>query len=370
LVSTSWFKSSRLVISVQSDIGNEVPREPLSVRSQSVLVGAAALTATFGVLLFLLLPGQSASPQADRHLARFVPSSRQSAAMQFEIVRTRNFQTETITDGYVAANGGWTSATASSGPVAHGIPVLQSQSADLVQAEGDLSTARAQLVAAAANEQRQHALYQADGASLKDWQQAQVDATTSASALAAARNKLRLLGKSDQDILALERKGGAGRIFVIGNQSLVWLVANVREADAPHVHVGDQAQISFPTLGGRSLSATISYMGSAVDPLTHRLAVAALYKNADGTLKPNMLASFDILDHDDATAPAVPRNAIIYEGEQARVWVVQPDGNYTLRDVTVGRSRDGYAEISHGLSAGERIVTAGALFIDQPSAGG
>ena len=337
-----------------------------------MLVGAAALAAAAGVLLFLLMPGHGAAPEPGRRMARLVPGVQQSSAMQFETVRTRTFQTETVTDGYVTANGGWTLASAPAGAVGRGVPVLQGQSADLIQAEGDLATARAQLVAAAANERRQHALYQADGASLKDWQQAQADAATAASALAAARNKLRLLGKDEQGILALERKGdgSASRIFVVGDSSLVWLVANVREADAPHVHIGDRASVNIPSLDGNNLSATVNYIGSSVDPATHRLPVAALYKNADGALKPNMLANFDILDRDIAQAPAVPKNAIIYEGEQARVWVVQPDGNFTLRDVTVGRSHDGYAEIVRGLSAGERIVTTGALFIDQASAGG
>jgi cobalt-zinc-cadmium efflux system membrane fusion protein len=291
--------------------------------------------------------------------------------MRSEIVRTRMFQTETVTDGYIAANGGWTAVSAR-GSAAHGMPVLQGQSADLIQAEGDLATAQAQFVTAAANERRQHGLYQADGASLKDWQQAQTDATTAASALAGARNKLRVLGKDERGILALERRndGSASRIFTIGDSSLVWLVANVREADTPHVHIGDRVSVSIPSLNGRNLSATVNYIGGAVDPATHRLAVAALYKNTDGALTPNMLASFDILDHDDAQAPAVPQNALIYEGEEAHVWVVQPDGRFTLRTVTVGRSRDGYAEIVRGLVAGERIVTAGALFIDQASAGG
>jgi membrane fusion protein, heavy metal efflux system len=355
---------------VQNDRTNEVSRAPLSLRSQGVLVGAAALVAVAGVLLFLLMPGQGAAPESGRRMVRLVPGAQQSSAMQFETVRTRVFQTETVTDGYVAANGGWASSASAS--VGRGMPVLQGQSADMIQAEGDLATARAQLVAARANEQRQHALYQADGAALKDWQQAQVDATTAASALSAARNKLRLLGKDEQGILALERRGdgSASRIFTIGDSSLVWLVANVREADAPHIHIGDRTFVTIPSLDGRNLSATINYIGSTVDPATHRLPVAALYKNTDGVLKPNMLANFDILDHDVVQAPAVPKNAIIYEGEQARVWVVQPGSNFTLRDVTVGRSHGGYTEIVRGLTAGERIVTTGALFIDQASAGG
>jgi cobalt-zinc-cadmium efflux system membrane fusion protein len=364
-------ESFQRALFVQNDTADEAPRAALSLRSQGVLVGAAALAAA-GVLLFLLPPGQGAPPETGRRMARFVPGAQQSRAMQFEIVHSRTFQTETVTDGYVAANGGWALASATPGSVAHGIPILQGQSADLIQAEGDLTTARAQFVTAAANEQRQHALYQADGASLKDWQQAQVDATTAASALAAARNKLRVLGKDEQGILALERRndGSASRIFTIGDSTLVWLVANVREADAPHVHIGDQVFVGVPGLPGKKLVATVNYIGSAVDLATHRLAVAALYKNANGALKPNMLANFDILDHDGVQAPAVPQNALVYEGEDARVWVVQPDGRLTLRTVTVGRSHDGYAEIVRGLTAGERIVTAGALFIDQASAGG
>lgn len=332
-------------------------------------MGAAALAAATAVLLFLLGPGHGEAPPTGR-LARFVPSGQQSAAMQFQTVSTRSFQTETVTDGYVAANGGWTSSATA--PVGRGMPVLQGQSADMIQAEGDLATARAQLVAARANEQRQHALYQADGAALKDWQQAQVDATTAASALSAARNKLRVLGKSDQDILTLERKSadGAGRIFSIGDTSLVWLVANVREADAAHVHLGDQAEVTLPALGGKKLLATIAYKGEVIDTATHRLAVAALYKNSGHALSPNMLANFDILDRDSAVAPAVPRNAILYEGDQARLWVVGASGNFTVRFVKVGRIHDGYAEITNGLSAGERIVTGGALFLDQASTGG
>jgi cobalt-zinc-cadmium efflux system membrane fusion protein len=355
---------------VQNDMANEVPREPLSLRSQGVLVGAAALAAAAGVLLFLLVPGQGAAPDSGRRMARLVPGLQQSSAMQFETVRTRTFRTETVTDGYVAANGGW--ASSATAPVGRGMPVLQGQSADMIQAEGDLATARAQLVAARANEQRQHALYLADGAALKDWQQAQVDATTAASALSAARNKLRVLGKSDQDILTLERANaaGVGRIFSIGDISLVWLVANVREADAAHVHLGDQAEVTLPALAGKKLLATIAYKGEVIDTATHRLAVAALYKNSDHALSPNMLANFDILDRDSAVAPAVPRSAILYEGDQARLWVVGSRGDFTMRSVKVGRIRDGYAEITNGLSAGERIVTGGALFLDQASTGG
>ena len=356
---------------MQDDIVDQASSRRLPLRAQAMLVGCLAAAAAVAATFFLLRPGKGAEPQAETRPPRLMTDGRQGGAQQYEIVRLQNFQTETLTDGYVAPNGGWSSAgrTVLRGP---GIPVLQGQTADLIQAEADLATARAQLVAASANERRQHALYQADGASLKDWQQAQVDAATAASTMAAAQNKLRALGKDEASIQALERNsdGAAPRVFRIGSPALVWLVANIREGDAGHVHIGDRAEVTIPGLQGRILEARIGYIGSAIDPVTHRLPVAALYRNADGLLRPNMLASFDILDRDESLAPAVPQNAIIYEGEQARVWVLQPTGRLVLRDVTVGRLHKASAEILSGLRAGERVVTGGALFIDQAPAGG
>jgi cobalt-zinc-cadmium efflux system membrane fusion protein len=335
-----------------------------------MLVAAIAVAVVTGVLLFRLMPVWGQSPASDEHMARLVSGAQGNPAMPFETVGVKIFQTETLADGYVAANGGWTSSAAST-MTAQGMPVLQGQSADLIQAEGDLATSHAQFVAANANEQRQHALYQADGASLKDWQQAQVDAATAASGLSAARNKLRLLGKSDRAILALERMGGSSvpRIFSVGDSSLVWLVADIREADVGHVHLGDKVDVTLPAAGGKKLTATITYIDSAIDPISHRLAVAAAFRNSDHALSPNMLAAFDILDRDAVEAPAVPQSAVIYEGDQARVWRADAHGNVSRRLVQVGRIRDGYAEIIKGLSAGDRIVAGGALFLDQASTG-
>jgi len=61
----------------------------------------------------------------------------------------------------------------------------------------------------------------------------------------------------------------------------------------------------------------------------------------------------------------VPQQAIVYEGETARVWVASADDTIAARPVRVGQTADGMVEILSGLSEGEKVVTSGALFIDR-----
>jgi len=57
---------------------------------------------------------------------------------------------------------------------------------------------------------------------------------------------------------------------------------------------------------------------------------------------------------------AVPASAIVERGALTSVWAVSREGIARLRLVKLGRTLDGRVEVLSGLSAGERIVTAGA----------
>jgi cobalt-zinc-cadmium efflux system membrane fusion protein len=61
----------------------------------------------------------------------------------------------------------------------------------------------------------------------------------------------------------------------------------------------------------------------------------------------------------------VPQSAVVYEGEEARVWVARDDGSVESRKIRVGRTQDDVVEVTQGLTAGEKIITSGALFIDR-----
>ena len=371
---------------------------------------------------------ENARPRtSDAQPGTFRPTKEQWAGFKIEPAQLVSFRPEQVTEGSIAIDDDVTTPVFShySGRVTKliaklgdqvelGAPLFEIQASEFVQAQNDLitalanlQTARSQLAQAQTNEKRAHELYLAQGGALKDWQQAQTDLVTAQNtirsneiALAAVRNRLRILGKSDKEIASLEAQptqkldpvaivtapiggtitqrqiglgqyinsmagGASSPIYTIGNLSTVWLIANVRETDAPMMHVGQSVEVHVLAFPARVFKAKISWVAPSIDPNTHRLLVRADVENPEGALKPGMFANFSIITGEAETAPAVPQPAIVYEGDAARVWVARDDGTIAARSVRTGRIADGMVEILAGLSQGEKVVTSGALFIDR-----
>lgn len=291
--------------------------------------------------------------------------------------------------------------------VAKGQPLLQIASPDVVEARNALAAAQAQRATAAAQLQiatdtaaRQQAIYQTAGGALKDYRQSQSDLVAARSvlasadsALAAARDKLALFGQqgggnplSTQSIFRSPVSGtvatrdvapgqyvGAGGdkpVMTIADLSRVWLIAQLPESDTAAVHVGDRVQVTTPAYPGRTFDARIDNIAAQLDPATHRLPVRATVANPDGALKPQMFASFQISRAvDPGSAIRVPSAAVIHEGDSARVWVLGANGLLHSQPVQVSDSTDTTDTIASGLKRGDRIVTAGALFINEAGNG-
>jgi len=107
-----------------------------------------------------------------------------------------------------------------------------------------------------------------------------------------------------------------------------------------------------------------------MDPNTHRLPVRAEIDNTDGALKPEMLANFRIVTGADESASSVPKDAVVFEGTAAHVWVANPEKKtLEIRPVDLGLIQGGQIQVTNGLKAGEQIVVAGAVFIDRAASG-
>ncbi len=297
--------------------------------------------------------------------------------------------------------------------VARGQPLLRIASPELVDARNALLTAAAQSVAATeavrisqANARRQKEIYETAGGALKDYLQAQADLVTAQSsarsaesALRTARDRLGLFGKSAAETHALESPGrgmgseastvyrapvsgviadrsvapgqfvsagGSTPLLTITDPGHVWLVAQLPESEAAAIRLGDHVSVSTPALPGRTFAATIDNIGAALDPNTHRLPVRATVVNADGALKPQMFASFVIRRSLTGGAGVlVPAGAVIHEGDSARVWVLTRDGVLHGRPVVTGDTEGSFTRIVRGLDTGDKVVTAGALFVNE-----
>jgi cobalt-zinc-cadmium efflux system membrane fusion protein len=215
--------------------------------------------------------------------------------------------------------------------------------------------------------------------------------------LQAVRNRLRLLGKTDAEIETFENTGiitpdapvyspiagtvlqrqiGPGQyidagastsdpVMLIGDVSKVWLVAYVREADADRVKLNQSLKFTVLTLPGQVFEARVSYVASSLDSASRRLLVRASVDNPSGRLKPEMFASARITMDETSASPAIHRDAIIYEGDVARVWVAYQDGAIELRRIKVGLTNGDFAQVTSGLAANEKVITRGSLFIDR-----
>ena len=157
---------------------------------------------------------------------------------------------------------------------------------------------------------------------------------------------------------------------MIGDLPPSRLTAFVRETDASIVSVGQELSFNVLALPVRHpLAARIDYVAAAIDPATRRLLVRATVDNRDGLLKPEMFANVTIYSGGDHSAVGVPKQALIYEGDQVRVWVAHEDKSIELRQIKTGLTNGDLVEVDGNLKPGEQIVTKGSLFIDRAASG-
>jgi len=113
----------------------------------------------------------------------------------------------------------------------------------------------------------------------------------------------------------------------------------------------------------------VSYVAATLDPTSRRLLVRAVIPNPDGSLKPEMFATVNIYTGEGDAYPAVPREAVIFEGGDAHVWVANQNQTLELRKIMPGMSEAGMVQVLDGVRSGERVVSKGSLFIDRAAAG-
>jgi len=357
---------------------------------------------------------RGAAPSGASHPAAtpggtFHPTNAQLRALTVETVRAASFENVIVTDGRIGINteratpvfsahtGRVIEVLARAGErVRRGQVLARLDAVEYAQGLNDLRSSAAQLALASSVAQRKRALLEARGASLQDVEQAEADMAAAQGANAAARMRLRSLGASAADIERLSAAGSGGGaetvalirapiagtitdreigpgqflqagnatpLFTVSDTGSVWLWANVRETDAARVRVGQRIEAELAALPNQPLAGRLDFVAAAIDAATHRLAVHATLGNRDGCLKPEMLATVRIHLGDARNSPAVPESAVVRDGETARVWVVS-DGGIAARTVKLGRRSAAAVEVIDGLSAGERIVTRGALLVD------
>jgi membrane fusion protein, heavy metal efflux system len=275
------------------------------------------------------------------------------------------------------------------------------QQNDFIAAQAAKRKAGSQHNLAQILENRVRGLHEGKAAPSKDLQQAEAqlaaaenDVRSADTAFEAARLRLRILGRTDEEILKLEETGTLSRVttitapisgtvvsrkvgpgqyvkadsgealYTIADLSTMWLKAQIFEQDIAQVRIGHEIEAKVSAVPNRIFKGRINAINSASDLTTRRVVVRSEIENADGLLKAEMFAMFKISIDDGSTSPAVPTDAVIREGDVATVWVETEPRLFKRRVVDIGIQQDGLTQIRSGLDVGELVVARGAIFVD------
>jgi membrane fusion protein, heavy metal efflux system len=273
-------------------------------------------------------------------------------------------------------------------------PLYTIDSPDLAQAGSSLMAAAGVLNLTTRVLERDKQLYETQGVSQKELDQATSDQQAAEGAVKAAREAVRIFGKTDADMdrIIAERKidpvlvvrspisgrvtarnaapgllaqpGNAPAPYTLADISTMWMLANVAESDFPFLRLGEKVDVTVKAYPGRVFRATIVTIGESVDPTTHRISVRSAIPDPKHELRPGMFATFVIHTGQAVRSVAVPLNGVLREGDGTMtVWVTTDRKRLVKRTVKVGLQQDGFAQILEGLRPGEPVATEGALFL-------
>ena len=247
-------------------------------------------------------------------------------------------------------------------------------SPDLLQADSTLIAAAGVLQLTTRNLARLKSLYETRAISQKDLEQAVSDQQTAEGALRAARDAVRIFGKTDAEIdrIIAERQVDpilvvpspiSGRItarnaapglyvqpgnppapFSVADISTMWMLANVAETDSPAFKVGQEVKVSVHGLSEpdvRGHISTISSIGRSRPPAGCWCAPKSPIPST--SCAPGMFATFVIRTGEPVRSPGIPLDGVVREGDGTMtVWVTADRRRFTKRTVKIGLQRDGY----------------------------
>jgi cobalt-zinc-cadmium efflux system membrane fusion protein len=278
--------------------------------------------------------------------------------------------------------------------VKKGAPLYTIDSPDLVQAGSTLISTAGVVRLTTRVLERDKKLSAVQGIPQKELDQATSDQQAAEGALKAARDAMRIFGKTDADMdriiawrkidsVLVVRSPITGRVtarnaapglfvqpgnapapYTLSDVSTMWMLANVAETDFPFLQLGEEVDVTVKAYPNRVFRGRLVNIGASVDPTTHRVLVRSAIDDPTHELRPGMFATFVIHTGTAVKSPAVPLNGVVREGDGSMtVWVTTDRKRLVKRTVTVGLQQGGFAQMLEGLQAGELVATDGALFL-------
>ena len=277
--------------------------------------------------------------------------------------------------------------------VRRGAPLAVIFSSELADVQMKYLSKRAMLEADHQKLERTQKLVALGSASRQELEEVTAVHTGHETEVAAAQQRLLLLGLSPERVARLEGASqvvseitvtspadglviarsvnpgqvinAAQELFVVTDLSTVWIIGDLYERDFSRVRVGSAATITLPSMPDRSVKGRVAYIDPRVDPATRTAKVRVEVPNRGGDLRLGMFVTMGIQTGTTERITVVPRAAVQTIGDRSVVYVPAEgeEGKFVERAVQVGPPAGEFVPVLNGLRPGDRVVTDGSFYL-------
>ena len=262
-------------------------------------------------------------------------------------------------------------------------------SPDFGQAQADARRAESDYALAGKNLARLQELEQHGVAPLKDLQTAEADQARAQAELSRTRARLKLYGSRasgvdqtytltspvagtvvekninpGQELRPDQMISNAPALFVVTDPESLWVQLDATERDLAEIKLGQQISIRSPVYHDEDFTARVDAVSDFLDPATRTIKVRASINNSHHRLKAEMFVTGE-LRGSKTLQLQVPAKSVFFQGGKYYLFVDNGAGKYTRRQVTIGDEQQDSVEIRDGIAPGEKVVTDGALMLQQ-----
>jgi len=165
--------------------------------------------------------------------------------------------------------------------------------------------------------------------------------------------------------LAIEPGVAAFRIL---DSSRIWVEGRLSEFDLARVDGAPRGTVQFAALPSRERELRgpgggPPYLGHEVDPGTRTLLVRFELDNADGSIRPGMLAELRLSSGEHQAAVAIPAEGVVMDQGLPTAYVMLEGELFQKRELELGVRDGDWVEVLRGLAPGERVATRGAYIV-------
>jgi RND family efflux transporter MFP subunit len=155
---------------------------------------------------------------------------------------------------------------------------------------------------------------------------------------------------------------GAGQaVLLLAQDGEREVAIAIPETEFSGLKVGMPADVTLwsETDQGKHFKGRLRELSPSADPASRTYAARVALSGSVARAGLGMTAQVRFDSHSGRKQFIIPLTAIFQQGDQAAVWVVAADRSVSLHPVKIAAYRDNGAVIASGVTAGERIVSAG-----------